>query len=166
MGGNGRSRIAMANLRRSPAYILIIVALLGVLVGCGQATTTRLTVRGGEEVNLPINLVVEDRVLIQFTVAVIVGTTKTLHFSMIFPNSTVRDFGEVGTFRNSFICDVEGEYTLQFINNDQTGNKQVTLNYEVQHYVFGIPQMLFMTIIIVLACIGGVVAFVLLGKTY
>lgn len=154
----------MANLRRSPVYILIIVALLAVLMGLGQATTTNLTVQGGEEVTCPINLIVEDRVLIQFTVAG--ETANTLQFSIIFPNATVRDFGEVGKTSYSFICDVEGEYRLHFINNDQTENKLVTLNYEVQHYIFGIPQMLFLTIIIVLACIGGVAAFVLMGRTY
>ena len=164
MGGNARSKIAMANLRRSSVYVLIILALLVVLMGLGQATTSNLTVKGGEEVTCPVKLIVEDRVLIQFKV---VGeTAHTLHFSISFPNATVRDFGESGDFSYSFICDVEGEYVLHFVNNDQTENKLVTLNYEVQHYIFGIPQMLFLTIIIVLACIGGVVAYVLLGKTY
>jgi len=153
----------MANLRLS-LYVLIILALLVVLMGLGQATTTNLTVKGGEEVIHPINLVVEDRVLIQFKVVGV--TANTLHFSISFPNATVRDFGESGDFSYSFICDVEGEYVLHFVNNDQTENKLVTLNYEVQHYIFGIPQMLFMTIIIVLACIGGVAAFVLMGRTY
>ena len=154
----------MTNLRKSQANILIILALFAVLlIGLGQATTTNLTVQAGEEIIHPVNLVVEDRVLIQFTVAG--EATNVLHFSIVFPNATVRDFGEVGDFSYSFICDVEGEYGLRFTNNDQTENKLVTLNYEVQHYVFGIPQMLFMVIIVVLACIGGVVAYVLLGKT-
>lgn len=155
----------MTNLRKTQANILIILALFAVfLIGLGQATTTSLTVQAGEEIIHPVNLVVEDRVLIQFTVAG--ETANTLQFSLIFPNATVRDFGEVGHFSYSFICDVEGEYGLHFTNNDQTENKRVTLNYEAQHYVFGIPQMLFLTIIIVLACIGGVAAFVLMGRTY
>jgi len=40
----------------------------------------------------------------------------------------------------------------------------VTLNYEIEHYVFGIPSMLLLALIIVLACIGGVFAFVILGR--
>jgi hypothetical protein len=164
MGRNTRNLIAMLNLRRSPAYVLIVVALLSVLAGLGQATTTQFTVKSGEEVTVPIDLIFEDRVLIQFTV--VGGTVRTLQYSIIFPNATIRDFGEVGRANYSFICDVEGEYVLHFVNNDQTENKLVTLNYEIQHYIFGIPQMLFMTLIIVLACIGGVAAFVMLGKTY
>ena len=153
----------MASLRKSHASFLIILALLLVLTGLAQATTTNLTVQRGKELTYPINLAVEDRVLIQFTV---VGgeTSNTLHFSLTFPNATVRDFGEIGHFSYSFICDAEGDYTLHFVNNDLTENKLVTLNYEVDHYIFGIPQMLFLTIIIAVACIGGVAAFILMSR--
>ena len=162
MGLNARSNIAMANLRRSSVYTLIIIALLGVSIGLGQATTTTLTVKGGEEVTYPITLAVEDRVLIQFTA--IGEQVSVLQFSIIFPNSTEIDFGEVGKVSYSFICDTEGEYVLHFVNNDQNIKKDVYLNYEIDHYIFGMPQMLFMALIIVLACVGGVFAFVILGK--
>ena len=163
MGLNARSRIVMTNLRRSSAYALIIIALLGVLVGLGQAMTTTLTVKGGEEVTYPITLATEDRVLIQFTA--LGEQVSVLQFSIIFPNSTEIDFGEVGKASYSFICDAEGEYVLHFVNNDQNIDKLVTLNYEIEHYVFGIPSMLLLALIIVLACVGGVFAFVILGKT-
>lgn len=86
-------------------------------------------------------LSVEDRVLIQFT---IVGeTANTLLFTIIFPDAIVEDFGELGDFRYSFICDVEGEFSLNFINNDQMGKKLVTLNYEVQRYISGFSKCSF-----------------------
>jgi hypothetical protein len=154
----------MANLRRSLVYVLIILALLVVLMGLGQATITSIIVKSGEEVTHPINLIVEDRVLIQYKV--VGGNANAMQFSISFPNASVRDFGGSGDFSYSFICDVEGEYVLHFVNTDQTEEIRVTLDYEVQHYIFGIPQMLFLTIIIVLACIGGVAAFVLMGRTY
>jgi len=154
--------MAMASFRKSPACFLIILAVLIVLTGLAEATTTNLTVQRGKEVAYPINLAVEDRVLIGFTV---VGqTADILHFSITFPNATVRDFGEVGDFSYSFICDAEGQYTLHFANNDLTENKLVTLNYEVVHYIFGIPQTLFLTTIIVLLCVGAVATYVLMGK--
>jgi hypothetical protein len=88
-----------------------------------------------------------------------------VHSWIVSPNNvTLRDFGEVGQTSFSFVCDVEGEYTLHFVNNEQTAEKRVALNYEIDHYIFGIPQMLFMALIIVLACVGGVAAFVLLGR--
>jgi hypothetical protein len=76
----------------------------------------------------------------------------------------VSDSGELSRFSYSFVCDQEGECVLRFVNTDQMENKLVTLNYEIDHYVFGMPQMLFMTLFIVLACIGGVVAYVMIGK--
>jgi hypothetical protein len=165
MGLNSRSIIVMTNCRRSSVYALIIIALLAVSIGLGQAMITTLAVKGGEEVTYPITLAVEDRVLIQFSVAVVsaVGEhSNTVHCSIVFPNGTVRDFGDEPSF--SFVCDMGGEYTLHFVNNDQTAEKRVTLNYEIDHYIFGIPQMLFMALIIVLACVGGVFAFVILGR--
>jgi hypothetical protein len=163
-----RSKIAMANLRRLRSFILVILALLAVFIGVSQAMTTNLTFKGGEEVTHSINLVAEDRVLIQFSVVVssAVGeASNTVHSWIVSPNNvTLRDFGEVGQTSFSFVCDVEGEYTLHFVNNEQTAEKRVTLNYEIDHYIFGIPQMLFMALIIVLACVGGVAAFVLLGR--
>jgi hypothetical protein len=153
----------MVNLRRLPSFILIILALLAVFTGVGQAMTTNLTVKGGEEVTYPINLINDDRVLIQFSA--VGGTATTLHFWIVSPNNeTLRDFGEVGRASYSFICDVEGNYTLHLENNNQAEDQLVTLNYEIEHYIFGIPQMLFMALIIVLACVGGVAAFVLLGR--
>ena len=153
----------MANLKRSSLIALIVLALLSISVGIGQATITIFTLKAGEELAHPINLIVEDRVLIQYKI--VGGNVSKLQFSISFPNATVRDFNSIGDFSYSFINDVEGECILNFTNTGQT-EMHVTLDYEVGHYIFGIPQMLFMTIIVVLACVGGVFAFVLLGKTH
>jgi hypothetical protein len=58
----------MASFRKSLTRFLFILAVLMVLTGLAEATTTNLTVEQGNEVNYPINLAVEDRVLIRFTV--------------------------------------------------------------------------------------------------
>jgi hypothetical protein len=87
-----------------------------------------------------------------------------LYSSITFPNATVKGLGEVSDFRTSFICDLEGQYTLNFTNNDQMENKLVTLNYEVEHYIFGMPQMLFMVIVIAVVSVVGVAVFIGLSK--
>jgi hypothetical protein len=132
--------------------------LITFLVGFGEAATLSLTVKQGEKMIQPISLVVEDRVLIQFKV--IGATSSFLQFSMTFPNGTVHNFGEVGTFSTSFVCDLEGEYTLNFTNTDQTENKLVTLNYNIDHYIFGIPQTLFLVILIGVVSVLGVAVFI------
>jgi hypothetical protein len=154
----------MTRLRRSIVYIIVILALTVAFVGLGHATTTNFTLKGGEKLIHPINLIVEDRVLIQYKViGATADTSNTVHFSLSFPNSTVKEFGEKGDFSYSFICDAEGEYTLNFTNTDQT-EKLVTLNYEIDHYIFGIPQMLFMVIVIAVISVIGVAVFIGLSK--
>ncbi|MCW4031574.1 MAG: hypothetical protein NWE80_04335 [Candidatus Bathyarchaeota archaeon] len=155
----------MANLKRLHLSTLVILALFGFLLGLSVATITSLIVKVGEEVTHPINLTVEDRVLIQYKVLGL--NVSALQFSISFPNATVRDFGGSGDFSYSFICDVEGEYMLHFVNTDQKEDMRVTLNYEVQHYIFGIPQLVFATILVALICVFGVVvAFALMGRSY
>ena len=155
----------MKYLRRSPVYILIILALTVAFTGLGHATTTQFTLKAGGEVTHPINLIADDRVLIQCKViSALADTSNTVQFSINFPNGTVKAFGEKGDFSYSFVCDAGGEYTLNFTNNDQTENKLVTLNYEIEHYIFGMPQMLFMVIVIAVVSVIGVAVFIGLSK--
>ena len=148
----------MANLRRSLVNMLVIVALLSVVIGIAQATIASLTIKAGEEVTHPINLIAEDRVLIQYKF--VEGNVTALQFSMSFPNGTIRDLKTSGDSIYSFICDIEGEYLLHFVNTDQKEDLRVTLNYEVQHYIFGMPQMLFMVILIAIISVVGVAIFI------
>jgi len=152
----------MANLGKTCCTCLVILVLIAFLVGIGEAATLSLTVKHSEEVIQPISLVVEDRVLIQ--VKVIGATSSLIQFSITFPNSTVQNFGEVGTFSTSFVCDLKGEYTLNFTNNDQTENKLVTLNYDIDHYIFGIPQTLFLVLLIGVVSVLGVAVFIGLSR--
>lgn len=127
------------------------------------ATSASFTVRGGEEATRVLKLAVEDHVLISFTV---VGGDNAIRFYLVFPNGTVRNFGDAGYFHYSFVCDVEGDYVLRFSNVGSTADKLVTLNYEIEHYIFGVPQMLFLTVVIAIVCVVMVASFILLGKSH
>ena len=142
-------------------FLFTVIVFL-IIVQFAEATTMNFTVQGGKEETKSISLAVEDRVLIRFTV---VGSSdSSLHFYITYPNGTEKEFGKVGYFHYSFVCETEGEYVLHFSNTDSTEDKLVALDYEVQHYIFGIPQMLFLTIIIVVVCVAAVAAFILMGK--
>jgi hypothetical protein len=154
----------MPSLRKPATFFFIVTALLLTLAGFAQATTAYFTVQSGKETTQPITLAVEDRVLIQFKVVGGTTTTNTLRFSMTFPNATVKDFGESGDFLYRFTCDAEGSYVLTFNNTGGSENMQVTLNYEVDHYIFGIPQMLFMVILIAAISLVGVAVFIGLSR--
>ena len=101
----------------------------------------------------------------RFKFTVVGQTESALDFSITDPHGDVKvEYSNVGIVDHRFVCDEAGEYVLHFSNTDNTEDKLVILNYEIQHYIFGIPQMLFLTIIIVLFCVGAVATFILMGK--
>jgi hypothetical protein len=151
----------MPKLEKACCICLITSMLITFLVLVGEAATASITMKPGEEVIQPISLAVEDRVLIQFNV---IGGTNLIQFSITFPNGTVQNLGEVGTFSSSFVCDLDGECMLNFTNADQTENKLVTLNYGIDHYILGMPQMLFMVIVIMVTSLVGVAVFIGLSR--
>lgn len=143
-------------------FLLVVIIFLA-LAEVVNATTMSFAVPKGEELTKSIRLAVDDRVLIEFTV---VGQTRSeLDFYITDPQGNVKvEYSQVGRVKYFFVCDTAGDYVLHFSNTDQSEKKLVTLNYEVQHYIFGMPQTLFLTILIVLVCIGAVATFILMGK--
>ena len=143
--------------------IILLIGLMSIifLINLSSASLSSLTVPAGEEINQKINLDVNDRVIIEFKIT---GTENNLiSFSLFYPNATERNFGEVGKLDYNFMCDVKGEYELNFVNNDIKESKLVTLNLGVEHYIFGMPQMLFLAVVIVVIFIAGLAARVLLS---
>jgi len=139
--------------------LLIGLISIASLVYLANATILSMTVPAGEEVNRNIDLAVEDRVKIQFTVE---GKENSfISFSLVYPNATEIDFGEISVFSRNFVCDEKGDYTMCFVNNDTTESKLVTLNYEIEHNLFGMPQMFFLVLIIAVLCIAMVAVYVL-----
>jgi hypothetical protein len=147
-------------------WVYIFALGMGLLVSIllVKATALTFTVHGGEEETRTLSLAVEDHVLIRFTV--LGSPENSLHFYILYPNGTVKDFGKQGDFSYSFVCDLEGEYVLHFSSTNSSSEKLVTLDYEVQHYVFGVPQMLFLAMIIVVISMMAVAAFIFMGKPH
>jgi len=155
----------MIRLEKEPIRFLFVVIVFAILMQLADATAISFTVPKGEEISKSIHLAVEDHVLVKFTV---VGqTANTLDFYITDPNGDVKvEYSKEGTVSYPFVCDEAGEYVLHFSNTDMSEDKLVTLDYEVQHYIFGIPQMLFLTIIIVLVSVAAVATFILMGKPH
>ncbi|NWG10756.1 hypothetical protein HXY33_03260 [Candidatus Bathyarchaeota archaeon] len=154
----------MTKYKKLTVCTFLLTLALFLFVQLAEATAMSFTVHSGEELTKTLNLAIDDHVLIRLTV---VGLSEhTLYFSMTYPNGTRRDFGKTGTFQYSFVCNLEGEYVLHFSNTGSSEDKLVTLDYEVEHYIFGMPQMLFLTIIIVLVCMAAVAAFIFMGKPH
>jgi hypothetical protein len=143
---------------------LFLALTLSILVQAAEATAMNFTVHGGDEVTKSLSLAVEDHVLIRFTV---VGTSEnSIHFYMTYPNGTEKDFGNVGDFNYSFVCDADGGYALHFSNAGSSEDRLVTLDYEIDHYILGIPQMLFLAMIIAIVCVAAIAVFIFMGKPH
>ena len=127
-------------------YILVGLLSITFFVAPLWATTLSITVPAGEEVDQIMDLKVDDHVRIHFNV--LGNDNSYISFSLVCPNSTEINFGEVGLFSYSFIGDTKGEYKMCFVNNDLAENKLVTLNYEVESYILGMPQTQFLLIFI------------------
>ena len=143
-----------------------IISLCGLLliiflINLSNASLSSLTVPAGDEINQKINLDVNDRVVIEFK---ILGTKNNfVSFSLFYPNATEINFGEIGELNYNFMCDAKGEYQLNFVNNDLNESKLVTLNLDVEHYILGMPQMLFLAVVIGVIFLAGLAARVLSG---
>ena len=154
----------MKFLNKFVQCILLFLLSISLLIGLVQSLTESISIKPDSEVNQTLYLLSEDRVLLQ--IKILKDTSDGFSSALILPNGTVIEFGEANNIDYRFICEIEGEYILKFVNSDKQNDKLVTLNYEIQNYVFGIPKMLFLTLIIVGICLVGVVIFVFLGKPY
>jgi len=129
------------------------------------ATTANFKVSAGQEESRTLSLSTDDRVLIEFTV--LGGQDgSTLHFYATYPNGTTKDFGFVGNHVQRFVCDKDGDCLLHFSNTESSEDRFVSLDYEIEHYFFGLPQMFFLTIVIVCICLAAVAVFILMGRPH
>jgi hypothetical protein len=153
----------MTCVKKHAAHVLFVATLIVLLISVVRATAMSFTVRAGQVEIKTLNLVVEDRITIEFTVS---GQAASgLDFYILDPQGSVqREFANASNVNYQFVCMGEGEYKLYFSNTGSAEDEFVSLDYEVQRYIFGMPQMLFLTLIVVGICLVMVAVFVLMGK--
>jgi hypothetical protein len=142
--------------------ILVLFCLMTILTIAVWARTESINVKAGEEINRKMELEAGDRISITFTVSG--PAPSALRFYMVLPNGTTSDYGEVSRCMIDFFTDVKGECQLHFDNSDSLDAQLVTLNYDVGHYVFGLPQLLFLLIAIVALLLFVIAGYIVMGK--
>ena len=149
-------------LLKTLLFILTVSCLMTVLIGSALASTESINVQPGKEITITRDLAAGDRSSITFTVT---GPDPcTLHFYIIFSNGTTTDYGKTGRCTIEFFADAKGECQLHFDNTDSQNAQMVTLNYEVEHYIFGIPQMFFLLLAIAALLLVVVAGYIIMGK--
>jgi len=144
-------------------YAITIATLIVIFTIPVRATTMSFTVPAGQDITRTMTLVTDDHVTIEF--AVTGQTTSTLDFYIIDTNGTVtQSYPHIGNVNIDFVCSDAGNYTMHFSNIGSTEDKLVSLDYEIQHYIFGMPEMQFMTILIATLCLLMAAVFIAVGR--
>ena len=142
--------------------LLVAVSLLTVLAGVVQATTESITVQSGKDTARTINLAKGDHISMAFTV--LGPSPSSINFCMVFPNGTITEYGQTSHFSLDFLTNTEGECQLHSDNTNSSDAQLVTLNYNAEHYIFGMPQMIFLLIFIAAVLLCVVAGYVIMGK--
>ena len=87
-----------------------------------------------------------------------------INFFVIDPyNNTILQYDNVSYRDFSFIAESDGSYQMRFDNSLSSAySKMISANYNVTHYIFGIPQEQFLFILIAIVALIGIVLFVAL----
>ena len=157
------SNVFVVSSRRFAAFLSVAAVLVLALVQGAGAVAISFTVHAGQEETRIVNLAVNDHVAIRFTVT---GQgSSVLDFYLTDPSGAVQEsLAGAGYADYSFVCSRQGDYTMHFSNVDSSVDKVVSLDYEVDHYILGMPQMLFLTLVILGICLVMVAVFVLMGR--
>jgi hypothetical protein len=151
-------------MRLNQLVCLLVVStlLITMFVATVQAATESLNIQAGEDSIRKINMSAEDHIRISFTV--LSQSPSSFRFWIVFPNGTTRNYEESTSYNISFVSGVQGECELHFDNTNSTSNQLVTLNYEIEHYYFGIPEIPFLIIVIGVLLLCIVAGYVIMGK--
>jgi hypothetical protein len=143
-------------------YLLVVFTLLITTIAVVQAATESLNVQAGDDLIRKIALSAEDHIRITFTV--LSQSSSSFRFWIVFPNGTSRYYEESTSYNINFASDVQGECELHFDNTNSTSTQLITLNYEIEHYYFGIPEIPFLIIVIGVLLLCIVAGYIIMGK--
>jgi hypothetical protein len=147
---------------RRLCFLLLLICILVDTYSFTSAATGSFIVEAGEDLVYPIDVVSSDRVCLNFVTTG--DASSSFCFSLTFPNSTVLDLGEIDKYYTSFTSETTGKCELYFDNTKSTQPTFVALNYEIEHYILGIPQMMFALIVIFVLVLVVVAGYVVMGK--
>jgi hypothetical protein len=142
--------------------LLLLLCILLCTINFAIASTGSFIVDAGKDFVYKIDVTSGDRVNLSFITTG--DPSSDFSFSMAFPNSTVLNLGEVDKYSASFTSSSSGTCELHFDNTNSSQPSFVAINYNVEHYIFGIPQMIFILAVILVLVMVVVTGYVIMGK--
>jgi hypothetical protein len=148
------------SIRKLGCLLLILCLFVGA-IGIVHAATEGFNVEAGQDFVCKIDVSAGDRVQLSFFTTG--QESSDLCFSLVLPNSTVINVDDVGQYSTSFTSNVGGTCELNFDNNS-SAPVFVALNYEVDHYILGMPEMIFVLAAIVVLLMVIVAGYFIMSK--
>ena len=148
-------------MRRLVCLLLILCFSIS-LVGIVHANAGSFNLAPGNQTACDIAVSPGDRVQLTFTITD--DNSNSMLSWIVFPNSTVTSLGDVGQYSASFKSNVGGTCELHFNNTSTSETVLVSLNYEVDHYILGIPEMIFVLAVIAVLLMVFVSGYIIMSK--
>ena len=125
-------------------------------------TNTSFTLQPLEEHTITLSLQQADGVSGSFSTVSDDGTGINFHVTDPY-NNTILHYDGVLQRSFSFTAEVDGDFQLHFNNTLSAGSrKTVSLNYDVTHYIMGLPQEQFLMIVVVAVAVIGLMLYAVL----
>lgn len=152
-------------MRMRVHFLLVFCFLFGVLLlgNVVEAVAHTISVDAGQEEVESVSLKVDDEV--SGRISVVGGSDNDIDFYVTDPGGKVivpKERVSVKDFR--FTASKEGIHELHFDNSFSADTKTVTFNYDVRHYIFGIPQEDFLVFVVMIVAVIGLVLFAALMR--
>ena len=150
-------------MRRHTIFLFCLLFGVSMLtINMTHAVSRTVSVAPGEEEVENIGLKVADEV--SGKISVVGDSSDDINFFITDPDGkVVVSFNRVSLTSFRFKASKEGIYTLHFDNTFSAEPKTVTFNYDVRHYIFGIPQEDFLVFIVMIVAVAGLILFVALS---
>jgi emp24/gp25L/p24 family/GOLD len=141
--------------------IIGVLVIVGILVPA-FGTNTSFTLQPLEERTVTLSLKLDDGVSGSFSTVSDDGTGVNFHVTDPY-NNTILHYEDVLQRSFSFTAETEGDFQLHFDNSLSAAyRKTISLNYDVTHYIMGLPQEQFLMIVIVAVALIGLMLYAVL----
>lgn len=141
---------------------LIMMVALSALTTIVVADNASFKVEPQQERVITLSLQATDGVTGSFSV--VSEDESGINFFVIDPqNRTILGYLNIGQKKFSFTAEVTGDYQLHFDNSvSSVYVKTIALNYNITHYIMGLPQEQFLLVVIAAVALLGIIIYVML----
>lgn len=141
---------------------LILVTSISATVAVASADNANFTLQPQKEHIITLHLRETDS--ISGSLSVVSDDESGIDFCITDPhNNTILRHNNVKQQSFSFTAQATGDYELHFDNSISADyGKTVVLNYNIIHYIMGMPQEQFLFLIVAAVALIGILAFALL----